>query len=227
MTDQAKKRERSRELVVASGNRKKLAELVELLSPSGVIILSPEDVGGLPDVEENLPTFTGNARKKAVSAALVCARWTLADDSGLVVDYLNGEPGVHSARFAGTHGDDEANNRLLLERLRGVPEEQRSARFICALSLCDGRGRPVLEITGEVQGSILESPSGEGGFGYDPLFKFTEPGFPQTGRCFGTLSPHEKAEVSHRGRALRKLIEGLESLAPTKDAGAKAESASS
>jgi XTP/dITP diphosphohydrolase len=123
------------ELVLASGNAKKLAELRLALSGIDVRLLAPSDVGGLPEVVEDLPTFAGNAARKARAAALHTGRWALADDSGLEVDALGGAPGVLSARFAGRHGDDAANNRLLLERLSDVPDERRGARFVCALAL--------------------------------------------------------------------------------------------
>lgn len=196
-------------LLLASGNTKKRRELTELLAHLGVELLGPEDVGGLPEVDEDQDTFEGNARKKAISGARSKGLWCLADDSGLAVDALGGAPGVHSARYAGTHGDDEGNNDKLLRELRGLPPEQRGARFICVLALCDPAGEVVEECRGEVRGRILEERQGTGGFGYDPLFLFTEPGFPQSDRCFGILEAYEKAHVSHRGRALRELIERL------------------
>ena len=196
-------------LLIASDNAKKRAELEALLAPLGLELATPSGVGGLPDVEEDQPTFAGNARLKAVSGARASGLWTLADDSGLEVDALGGAPGVRSARFAGRHGDDQANNALLLERLRGLPAERRGARFVCALALARPDGSVALDLEGEVRGRILDAPRGGGGFGYDPLFLFTEPGFEQSGRVFGELAPAEKALVSHRGRALRRLAELL------------------
>jgi XTP/dITP diphosphohydrolase len=193
------------DVVLASGNLKKAAELRALLEPLELHVLSPDDVGGLPEVDEDQPTFTGNARKKAESGARASGRWCLADDSGLCVDALDGAPGVRSARFAGTHGDDQANNRRLLDELANVPSERRKARFVCAVALASPDGTTEAVFEGEVQGRILESPRGAGGFGYDPLFLFTEPGHPQTGRGFAELSQAEKATVSHRGRALQRL----------------------
>ena len=195
-----------RRLLLASGNAKKRAELEGLLGPLGVALATPADVGGLPPVDEDRPDFAGNARKKACSAAASSGLWSLADDSGLEVDALDGAPGVRSARFAGAHGDDAANNRRLLERLAGVPAARRGARFVCALVLARPDGEPLAEILGESRGRILEAPRGAGGFGYDPLFLFTEPGHPETGRGFAELSPAEKARVGHRGRALRELV---------------------
>jgi XTP/dITP diphosphohydrolase len=192
-------------LLIASENAKKRAELEALLAPLDLELVLPSQVGGLPDVTEDEPTFAGNAQLKATAGAKASGLWTLADDSGLEVDALGGAPGVRSARFAGRHGDDRANNALVLERLRGVPTEGRGARFVCALALARPDGTLALALEGEARGRILEAPRGTGGFGYDPLFLFTEPGFEQSGRVFGELAPAEKALVSHRGRALRRL----------------------
>jgi XTP/dITP diphosphohydrolase len=202
------------ELVLATQNPKKVAELRAMLAGQELVVLTPAEVGGLPDVPEDAPTFRENAARKARSAALASGRWALADDSGLEVEALGGEPGVRSARWASDQGasgpaDDEANNRLLLARLAGVPEERRSARFVCALALARPDGRVVLEVEGEARGRILGGRRGERDFGYDPCFLFTEEGFPQTGRGFAELEPEEKARVSHRGRALRELVRRL------------------
>ena len=193
-------------LLLASGNKKKLAELQRIVAPLGVEVVSPDDVGGLPEVEEDGDTFAANAAKKASSGARHSGLWTLADDSGLAVDALDGAPGVHSARYAGTHGDDAANNRKLLEDLSEVQDEARGASFLCTLALAKPHtGEIVFETMGRTSGEILREAQGEGGFGYDPLFRFTEPGFPVTGMVFGRLAAEEKASVSHRGRALREL----------------------
>lgn len=192
-------------LLLASGNPKKLVEIDALLRPLGVELLRPTDVGGLPEVEEDRPDFVGNAVKKARSAAMATGCWALADDSGLEVDHLGGAPGVISARYAGTHGDDGANNAKLLRELAGVPTEERGGRFVSALALARADGSIAAEIVGTARGRILEAPRGDGDFGYDPLFEFTEPGFPVTGRSFAELTTEEKSEVSHRGRALREL----------------------
>lgn len=193
-------------LLLASGNAKKLAELRALCAPLGVEVVAPADVGGLPEVIEDGEIFASNAAKKAVSGALNSGLMTLSDDSGLRVDALGRAPGVLSARYAGAHGDDEANNRKLLAELADVPDDERGAEFVCALSVArPGDGEVVLTASGRTRGTILRTPEGEGGFGYDPLFRFTEPGHPVTGACFATLSAHEKASVSHRGRALRSL----------------------
>jgi len=203
------------DVVLASGNPKKAAELRALLAPLDVVVLFPSDVGGLPEVDEDRDTFAGNARKKAESGARASGRWCLADDSGLCVDALDGAPGVLSARYAGTHGDDAANNAKLLGALQGLPPEQRGARFVCALALASPSGETEAVFEGEVRGRILDAPRGEGGFGYDPLFLFTEPDRPETGRGFAELSQADKAAVSHRGRALRGLTEHLARWTPS------------
>jgi XTP/dITP diphosphohydrolase len=201
------------QILIASGNQKKLRELREQLADTGVRLLAPEETGGIPEVLEDQPTFAGNAAKKAASAARATGRWALADDSGLEVEALGGAPGVRSARFAGEGCNDDANNARLLELLRDVPEERRGARFVCSLALARPDGSIALEVQGEARGRILHGPRGDGDFGYDPLFLFTEPGFAETGRGFAELAPEAKARVSHRGRALRSLREHLPLLA--------------
>jgi XTP/dITP diphosphohydrolase len=196
-------------LLLASGNKKKHAEFTRILAPLGLEVVLPASVGGIPDVDEDQPTFAGNAAKKASSAALARGMWALADDSGLEVDALGGEPGVKSARYAGEHGADGSNNALLLRNLANVPDERRTARFTCALALARPDGSIALAVQGHAHGRILHGPRGDGDFGYDPLFLFTEPGFAQTGRGFAELAPDEKAEISHRGRASRELAARL------------------
>jgi XTP/dITP diphosphohydrolase len=196
-------------LLLASNNRKKLDELAAMLAGLDIVLVLPSEIGGLPDVVEDQPTFRANAAKKAVSAALHAGLWALADDSGLEVDALHGAPGVMSARFAGAHGDDAANNAVLLEKMADLPEAERSARFICALALARPDGSLAAEIEGAAHGRILPAARGTRDFGYDPLFLFTEPGLAQTGRGFAQMTLEEKSEVSHRGRALRLLRERL------------------
>ncbi len=199
-------------LLLASHNKKKHREFSAALEPLGWQVVLPAEVGGIEDVVEDAATFRGNAAKKAMSAARASGLWALADDSGLEVAALDGAPGVRSARFAGAHGDDTANNRLLLERLADVPDERRGAHFTCALALARPDGSLALEVQGRAHGRILHAPRGDGDFGYDPLFLFTEPGFEQTNRGFAELGPAEKLAISHRGRALRLLLEGLAAL---------------
>jgi XTP/dITP diphosphohydrolase len=199
-------------LLVASANPKKLAELRHVLGELGIDVVLPDEVGGWPAVDEDRPTFRGNAEKKAAAAARATGLWSLADDSGLEVDHLHGEPGVLSARWAGTHGDDEANNRLLAQRMAGVPLHKRGARFVCAIAVARPDGSIALAVSGSARGRILNTPRGDRDFGYDPYFLFTEEGFPETGRGFAELTPEEKSRVSHRGRALRELARRLREL---------------
>ncbi len=198
-------------LLLASNNQKKLKELTRILEGLEVRLVLPREIGGIPDVDEDQPDFAGNARKKARSAALASGMWALADDSGLEVEALGGAPGVFSARYAGTHGDDAANNARLLRELAGIADERRGARFVCALALARPDGSSALEVQGTAAGRILRAARGTHDFGYDPLFEFTEPGFAETGRGFAELEAEEKARVSHRGRALRELAKKLPS----------------
>ena len=194
-------------VVLASANPKKAAELAELLAdhaPGVELIARPPEV---PEVIEDAETFLGNARLKAVALVEATGDAALADDSGLEVDRLGGAPGVHSARYAGEGASDAENVVLLLDELarHGATEpEQRRARFRCVIVLRrpDGSER-VAE--GTVEGTIAAAPTGRGGFGYDPVFLPTE-GF---GRSFAEMTPEEKHEISHRGRALRSLIAQL------------------
>jgi XTP/dITP diphosphohydrolase len=192
-------------LLLASGNPKKRRELEAWLAPLGVEVVGPDEAGELPYVEEDRDTFAGNAALKARSAALATGIHSLADDSGLEVDALDGAPGVRSARFSGPDADDERNNDHLLALMQGVPDDQRGARFVCALALARPDGEIALEVRGTARGRILRSRRGDRDFGYDPLFLFDEPGHAQTGHTFAELSTEEKSAISHRGRALAAL----------------------
>jgi XTP/dITP diphosphohydrolase len=194
-------------LLLATTNRHKLEELSYLLAPLGVTPKLPGDVDRLPKVSEDRPDFAGNARKKALSGAQASGLWTLADDSGLEVEALGGAPGVLSARFSGVDATDAQNNEKLLAELADGSCD-RSARFVCALCLAHP-GVVAAEIAGTARGEILNVSRGTGGFGYDPLFLFTEPGHDATGKTFAELTEAEKSEVSHRGRALRALAKKL------------------
>jgi len=201
-------------VLLASGNPKKAAELLHMLKPFGFGVLQPADVGGLPEVIEDQPTFEGNAAKKAISAARASGQISLADDSGLCVDALDGAPGVHSARYSGVHGDDAANNAKLLAALEGLPESARGAHFVCTLCVANPEGKILFQTRGEVHGRIRSDARGEFGFGYDPLFDLDEPESPFHGRVMAELQPHEKAQVSHRGRALQNLAALLSQAQP-------------
>jgi XTP/dITP diphosphohydrolase len=188
-------------LAFASGNKHKVAEIGAMLRPRGW------DVVPLPlTVDEDAPTFVGNAEKKARAALAASGLPSLADDSGLEVDALDGAPGVRSARWAGAHGDDAANNRKLLAELDGVEEARRTARFRCALVFVDGDGAR-LAAEGACEGRIGHAPRGDGGFGYDPLFLIAGDA---AGRTMAELSPDEKNRISHRARALEALVRALE-----------------
>ncbi len=192
------------EIVVASRNPKKAAELRRLLAGLRVRVLGAEEAGVDLEVEEDGETFAANAAKKASAFARASGRWALGDDSGLCVDALGGRPGVRSARYAGEGADDVANNAMLLAELAGVPDERRTARFVCSLALADPPGEIRLAVEKTAEGRILEAPRGVGGFGYDPLFFF-----PSLVKTFAELSPAEKDRVSHRGAALRALAADL------------------
>lgn len=193
-------------LVLATRNRGKVREIEELLAGLPLEVISLQERPDIPEVEENLPTFAGNAVKKAEAAARASGEMALADDSGLEVDALDGMPGVLSARFAGSGAGDQTNNRLLLEKLKGVPPEKRGARFRCAVALAIPGGTTHL-IEESCPGRIAEAPRGSGGFGYDPLFIY-EP----AGLTFAEMEPGGKNEVSHRGKALRGVRLLLEQL---------------
>ena len=185
-------------LVFASGNRHKVAEISAMLTPRGFAV-EPLTL----TVEEDAPTFVGNAEKKARAALAATGLPSLADDSGLEVDALDGAPGVLSARYAGAGHDDAANNAKLLAALAGVADAQRGARFRCALVYVDGDGHRLVS-DGACEGRIGRSARGSGGFGYDPLFILDG-----DGRTMAELAAEEKNRVSHRARALVKMAEAL------------------
>ena len=191
------------DIVLASRNKKKIAEMEALLSAHvpGVHILSLDDIGFVGDIEENGETYEENALIKARAARAACdGRYaTIADDSGLSVDALGGAPGVYSARYAGDHGNDAANNALLIRNLAATPPAERTAQFVCTIALCLPDGREFV-VRGETEGLIIDTPRGNGGFGYDPYFYQ-----PALGKTFSELTSEEKNAISHRGRAVEKM----------------------
>ncbi len=195
-------------IVLASRNKKKKAELQTLLSQhiDSIEILSLDDVGIYGEIEEDGVTFEENALIKARAAA-ESGYIGVGDDSGLEVDALGGEPGVYSARYAGEHGDDEANNDLLLKNLEN--KDDRSARFVCCIACVfpEKYGIEPIVVRGYVEGEILKERQGDGGFGYDPLFYFKE-----FGKTLAQVSPDEKNSVSHRANAIRSFAEKLKTL---------------
>ena len=194
---------RKPKLVIASNNFGKLREIKAILGEK-FDVMSMREAGYSQDVDENGETFQENALIKARALMEACHCATLADDSGLEVDALDGRPGVHSARYCGVHGDDEANNQLLLKELSERPDKPRTGRYACAMALCRP-GREPMVAMGYCEGEILREYRGEGGFGYDPLF-FSK----DLGMTFAEADPQAKNSVSHRGRAIAKLLEMLE-----------------
>lgn len=196
-------------IVLGTNNRKKGLELAELLAPYAIEVKTLADFEKKLDVVEDGTTFIENARKKASEQAKFLNAWTIGEDSGLSVDALDGAPGVYSARFAALsdnriadeNASDEANNRTLLEKLGNLPLEKRTAHYTCTAAIADPSGTIQGESEGRCCGRILFEPSGEGGFGYDPLFEIVE--YHQT---FGVLSPAVKRAISHRARAMRQLM---------------------
>lgn len=191
------------ELVVATRNTGKLKEIRRLLEAQGVAILGLDQFPELPEVVEDGDTFAANAVKKAEAVARATGLPCLADDSGLTVVALDGRPGVHSARFSGVESNDSSNNRKLLEVMTSVPEGQRQAAFCCVMALCLP-GQPTRLFEGRVEGQILKEAQGVGGFGYDPLFWL-----PEFNCSMAELSLDIKNRISHRGQALRQIVEFL------------------
>jgi XTP/dITP diphosphohydrolase len=172
----------------------------------GVAFRTLADFDRLPEAIEDADSFEANAAGKARHYSRLTGHWTLADDSGLVVDALGGAPGVHSARYAGTHGDDRANNTKLISQLVGVPPEKRTAQFYCAVALADG-DRILASASGTLTGRIINQPRGSNGFGYDPHFLV-----PNLGLTTAEMPPEQKNLLSHRGRALRAIAPQIKKL---------------
>ena len=190
-------------LLIATGNPGKVKEFREMLGDGRFEWSDLSVHRNVTPVEETGATFRANACLKASAYALQFGTWALADDSGLAVDALGGKPGVHSARWAEINNAGEGdvdNNALLLSQLNGVPDEKRTARFICVLALADRKGRVILTAQDSVEGRIIGEPRGSNGFGYDPLFLIDE-----LGQTTAQLSPEEKHAISHRGKALKRL----------------------
>jgi len=196
----------TQKLLIATRNHKKSKELQEILAGSGIQVLTLDDIAGMPEIVEDGQSFEENATKKAAVIAKLSGYTTLADDSGLEVDALNGAPGIYSARFAGENATDEENNQKLLKLLEDVAEPDRRARFVCVIAICQPDGT-VRTVRGTCEGKIIFEPGGQGGFGYDPLF--VPEGYSKT---FAELSAEEKHRISHRGKALhaaRPLLEEM------------------
>jgi XTP/dITP diphosphohydrolase len=192
-----------RKLTVASKNRGKIAEIKAAFAGLPLSVIQISDFGDFAEPEETGDTFAANAELKARYYSALTNSICLADDSGLEVDALNGAPGVYSARFAGPAATDADNNAKLLNLLAGLASEQRSARFRCVLVYYDSLGE-LLTAEGTCEGVILETPRGDGGFGYDPLFYV-----PEIGKTLAEMTLAEKNAISHRGAALRALANAL------------------
>ncbi len=202
----------STDLLVATSNPHKIEEIAEILNAKGIRVIGLSDLEGgadLPEPDEDGDTFEANARKKSIGYALMTKRMCLADDSGLEVDALDGEPGVFSARYSDEGRGlpraerDKANNRKLLAELENLPDEQRTARFVCAMSLATAEGEEIATSRGEFGGRIGHAERGDNGFGYDPLLVLDD------GRTSAELTPAEKNARSHRGEATRKIADAI------------------
>lgn len=186
-------------LLLATRNEGKKMELQEMLNDISISVINLHDIPSLPEVVEDGNTFQENAEKKARETAKATGYWCLADDSGLVVDALNGQPGIYSARFAGAEASDEDNNQKLLDLMKDIDEPERTARFMCCMALSTPEGE-TLVVEDYCEGIILRQPVGEQGFGYDPLFM--PRGYNQS---MAQLSRQEKNLISHRGKALNRM----------------------
>ncbi|MFE4243391.1 XTP/dITP diphosphatase [Peribacillus butanolivorans] len=190
-------------VIIATKNKGKAKEFESLFSTKGYEVKTLLDVPDAPDVEETGTTFEENAILKAEAIAYQLGHFVIADDSGLIVDALDGRPGVYSARYAGESKSDEANTKKVLQELEGVPEAERTARFYCALALASPN-QETITVSGTMEGLITEQPSGTNGFGYDPVFFVKE-----QGKTNAELTKEEKNQISHRAHALKALDEKL------------------
>jgi XTP/dITP diphosphohydrolase len=190
-----------KDLVLATSNKHKVAEILSIFTDANIQInlVTLDQIKNPPSVEEDAPTFAGNALKKARELSRYCKIPAIADDSGLVVDALEGQPGVLSARWAGVHGDDQANLNLVLDQMKDVEAELRMAKFVCAAAMALPDGREFVT-AGEIEGSLTLSPRGKNGFGYDSIFVPT--GYEIT---TAEMDPQLKNSISHRAVAFRKL----------------------
>ncbi|MBD3108394.1 XTP/dITP diphosphatase [Bacillus sp. AGMB 02131] len=195
-----------KKIIIATGNKGKAREFATLFSPLGYDVLTLHDLEGATDVEETGSTFEENAILKAEALCEQFNTMVISDDSGLMIDALDGRPGVYSARYAGEQKNDDDNIDKVLEELKGVPEEKRTARFYCALAVAIP-GQETITVSGTVEGRIANARQGENGFGYDPVFYV-----PTLGKMMAELKPEEKNAISHRANALKKLKELLPTL---------------
>ncbi|MCH3962751.1 MAG: XTP/dITP diphosphatase [Clostridium sp.] len=195
-----------KKLIVASNNKNKIREIKQIFSQHNIDVISMEQAGIDMDVVEDGNTFMENACKKAKQIHDISGGIVLADDSGIMVKGLNGAPGIYSARFCGEHGNDKKNNEKLLKLLEGKSEEDRKARFVCAIAIISESGQ-TLKVTGEVEGIIANKELGQNNFGYDPLFYV-----PEYKMTFAQMSPELKNSISHRAKALKVLVGKIDKL---------------
>jgi len=191
------------DIIIATSNQNKLKEFKALLKDHKISILSLNDFPQIPAVVEDGKSFYENALKKATTVARCTGKLTIADDSGIEVEALGGKPGVYSSRFAGEDASDEENNARLLKELQGIPPDKRGACFKCVLVIAKPEGETAF-VEGECRGTIIEELRGHYGFGYDPLFLV-----PEYNKTFSEITPEEKNKISHRAKALQKLLELL------------------
>ena len=190
-------------LIVATGNEDKVREIDEILAGTGFEAVSMKQAGFNPDIVEDGKTFEENALIKASAVHALCGEYVMADDSGICIDALDGAPGIYSARFCGENSTYEEKFKKIFEMLKDVPEEKRTARFVCAIAVVRPDGSS-FTVRGEVEGVLHEEPKGENGFGYDPIFYV-----PEFGMTTAQMDPEVKNSISHRGRALRAMVEKL------------------
>ena len=188
-------------VVLASRNRKKTGEMADLLNPLGIRLLCVADFPDIPEVIEDGSTFAENAAKKASQTALALNQWAIGEDSGLMVDALQGRPGIYSARYSDPGATDDRNNQKLQLELADVPDERRGAGYICSVALSNPAGVICLTAEDRCRGRIIREPRGANGFGYDPYFLI-----PEYHRTFGELSGAVKQRLSHRARAFARFI---------------------
>lgn len=196
------------ELWIGSNNKKKRAELTRLLEPLGITLRTPDELGQPFDPIEDQPDFAGNARKKATLLANLSGGIALADDSGLCVDALDGRPGVLSARYGGPDLDDRGRLMRLLEEMRDVPATKRTARFVCSLCVAGPGDRVIASMEAACEGFLRTKPSGDEGFGYDPIFVPADYAHDMS-QSFAVLGKEVKDKLSHRGKALHQLVSDL------------------
>ncbi len=200
-----------REIIFATKNKGKIKEINEIMRDTGIMVISMEEAGIDIDIVEDGETFEENAIKKAVAIMKISGKIALSDDSGLVVDYLGGAPGIYSARFGGEGATDADKNEKVLSLLQGVPHKERTARFVCVTGAAFPDGTTITT-KGTLEGLIAEAPIGNQGFGYDPIFFI-----PEYDRTVAQMDAAIKNQISHRGKALRRMKEELQQIKEKKE----------